>query len=156
MCVFYKTLNMLWLKVEKCKYKRGGVMDAQDLRKLLEQTDDKLSIFSNIETLDTQTLSEFFVEHKEFFNEKEISPYEIIRKLDVERQKEFVTNIENLNFTLNEKREILATLNADIKPNIDTTNFPEEYKVALSIQTTKYRRNYFRLRKKFRRLSWIR
>ena len=33
------------------EYKWGGIMNAQDFRKLLEQTDDKLSIFASVETL---------------------------------------------------------------------------------------------------------
>lgn len=91
-----------------------------------------------MQTLDTKTLSEFLVEHKEFCSKNGIFPYEIIYKLDTEQQKEIVTNLENINLTLNEKREILATLKTDVKQSLDITNFSEEYKSALSIQTTEY------------------
>lgn len=86
-------------------------MDAQDLRGLLEQA-----------------------------KEKNIHPYEVIRKLDTKEQKDCVANLDNLNLTLNEKREILATLKEDVKSSIDTTNFPEEYKSALNMQMKEYGR----------------
>ena len=106
---------------------------------LLEENDfsryDKLKI---LESLDIETLSGFLAEHKEFCIENDINPYEIVLRLDIEQQKDFIANLENMNLTLGEKREILATLKADVKQSIDTTNFPEEYKSALSIQTTEY------------------
>lgn len=106
---------------------------------LLKEKDfNKSNIIDILQTLDIETLSEFLKEHKEFCSENEISPYEIIHKLDSEQQKEFVANLENINLTLSEKREILAMLKTDVKQNLDTTNFPEEYKSALSIQTTEY------------------
>ena len=105
---------------------------------LKEKGFNKFDITDILQTLDTKTLSEFLVGHKEFCSEKGISPYEIIHELDAEQQKEFVTNLENINLTLNEKREILATLKTDVKQSIDITNFPEEYKSALSMQTTEY------------------
>ena len=51
---------------------------------------------------------------------------------------EFVVKLEKMSLTLNEKREILAVLNTEVKQNLDTTNFPEEYKSAINIQTTEY------------------
>lgn len=56
--------------------------------------------------------------------------------MDTKQQEEFLVNLENINLTLSEKREILATLKTDVKQSIDITNFPEEYKSALSVQTT--------------------
>lgn len=104
---------------------------------LLEENDfnryDRMKI---LESLDIETLSGFLAEHKEFCIENDIHPYEIVLGLDIEQQKDFIANLENMNLTLGEKREILATLKADVKQSIDTTNFPEEYKSALSIQTT--------------------
>ena len=104
---------------------------------LLKENDFyKSDIINILQTLDIEPLCQFLREHKEFRSKNTISPYEITHKLDNEKQKEFIANLENINFTLNEKREILATLNPDIKQNIDTTNFAKEYKSALSIQTT--------------------
>lgn len=103
-----------------------------------EESFSKYDITQVLETLDIETLSELFIHHKEFCDEHDIHLYEIICRLDNERQKDFVANLEHIDLTLGEKREILATLKADVKQSIDTTNFPEEYKSALSIQTAEY------------------
>ena len=100
----------------------------------------KDDIMQILETLDVETLSEFFMHHKKFCDEHDIHPYKIICRLDSERQKDFVANLEHIDLTLSEKREILATLSEDIKQSIDTTDFPEEYKTALSIKTTETNR----------------
>ena len=103
---------------------------------LQEKDFDKFHIISILQTLDRENLSEFLVEQREFCKGKGIAPYEVIQRLDSKRQKEFITNLDNFAFTLSEKREILATLNIDVKESIDTSNFPEEYKSALTIQMT--------------------
>lgn len=95
---------------------------------------NRFDIAHILETLDIETLSEFLAEQKE----KGVSPYEMTHKLDSEHQKEVVANLENMNLTLSEKMEILATLETDVKQSIDTTNFPKEYKSALSMQMTEY------------------
>ena len=91
-----------------------------------------------LQSIDIETLCKFLVEHKDFCIENDIHPYEIVIWLDSEKQKACIANLENMNLTLSEKREILATLKEDVKQSIDTTNFPEEYKSALNIQTTEY------------------
>ncbi len=103
---------------------------------LSEESFSKYDITQILETLDIETLSEFLIHHKEFCDEHDIHPYEIVCRLDSERQKDFVANLEHIDLTLNEKREILATLMEDVKQSIDTTDFSEEYKTALSIKTT--------------------
>ena len=106
------------------------------LKILLE--DSSFSKHNQIEiliSLDVKDLSNFFLEHREFCNKNKIHPYEIIFKLNTEQQKYFVENLEYNNFTLNEKKEILATLKPEVKQRIDTTRFPEEYKMALNMKT---------------------
>lgn len=105
---------------------------------LKEKCFNKYDMIDILKSLDIKTLSKFIVEYKEFCNENDIHPYEIIHGLDIEQQKDFVANLEHINLTLSEKREILATLKVDVKQSIDKTNLPEEYKTALSIQTTEY------------------
>ena len=106
---------------------------------LMKEKDfSRSNITSILQTLDIKTLSKFLVEHKKFCSEKGLHPYEIIHELDSKQQKEFVENLENIDLTLSEKREILAMLKTDVKQSIDTTNLPEECKSALSIQTTEY------------------
>ena len=109
--------------------------DAHKLNTLLKSNDlKKFEIIDILKTLDIENLNNFLAKHKTFFIENNILPYEI----SAEQQKEFIANLENANLTLNEKREILATLKTDVKQSIDTTNFSEEYKTALSIQTEEY------------------
>lgn len=106
---------------------------------LLKENDfSKYDRMKILKSLDSETLSGFLAEHKDFCIENDIHPYEIVLGLDMEQQKDFIANLENMNLTLSEKREILATLKIDVKQSIDTTNFPEEYKSAISIQTTEY------------------
>ena len=50
----------------------------------------------------------------------------------------FVSSLEDMELTLNEKLEILAVLKPEVKQEIDTSNFPEKYKVALSMKTSQY------------------
>lgn len=99
---------------------------------------NKLDIIDILQTLDIETLSEFLIEHKEFCSENKIHPYEVVKSLDGNQQMDFVAKLEDMSLTLNEKREILAVLTTEVKQNLDTTNFPEEYKSVLSIQTTEY------------------
>lgn len=118
------------IKMFNSKSKIGILLEDSSFSKC-----DRIKI---LQSLDVETLSQFLVEHKAFGSENDIHPYEIVLGLDAEQQKDLVKKLEDINLTLNEKREILATLKVDVKQSIDTTNFPEEYKSALSIQTTKY------------------
>ena len=49
---------------------------------LSEESFSKYDRMQILKTLDVKTLSEFFIHHKEFFDEHDIHPYEIICKLD--------------------------------------------------------------------------
>ena len=76
---------------------------------------NKFDIIDILQTLDVEALSEFLTEHKEFCNENQILPYEVVKSLDGDQQMEFVAKLEDINLTLNEKREILAVLNTEVK-----------------------------------------
>lgn len=102
---------------------------------LTEKGFNKYNKLDLLQTFDIKTLLKFFAEHKEFCYENNIHPYEIIYYLNTEMQKDFITNLDNCNLTLSEKREILATLKEETKQSIDTSNFSEEYKTALSMKT---------------------
>lgn len=91
-----------------------------------------------LKSFDIETLSEFLKHNRAFLSKSDINPYEIICKLDTEQQKDFITKLEDINLTLGEKREILAMLKEEVKQSVDTSNFPEEYKSAISIQTNEY------------------
>ena len=91
-----------------------------------------------LETLDEKTLSSFFLQNKDFYKKNNIKPYDVIWRLNKEKQKNFVSSLEDMDLTLNEKLEILAVLKPEVKQEIDTSNFPEKYKVALSMKTSQY------------------
>ena len=91
-----------------------------------------------LETLDEKTLSSFFKQNKDFYKQNNVKPYDVIWRLNKEKQKNFISSLEDMDLTLNEKLEILAVLKPEVKQEIDTSNFPEKYKVALSMKTSQY------------------
>lgn len=103
---------------------------------LKNKTLESWDIMNVLQTLDVKTVSELLVHHRKFCIENDIQPYEIIQGLDIKQQEKFIADLENINLTLNEKREILATLKEEVKQSLDTTNFSKEYKLALSMQPT--------------------
>lgn len=88
-------------------------------------------------TLSVDTLTEILKNNKEFFQEKRIPPFEIIKRLKTEEQLKFVSIMENVGLSLEEKRKILIYLNPDAKENIDKSSLPVEYKTALEINVEK-------------------
>lgn len=105
---------------------------------LKEKRLNKYNKIQLLSSLNIETLEEFLKENKDFCVKHDIHPYEIIRKLDSERQKDFITKLENFGLSSSEKKEILVILNDDVKQNIHKENFPQEYKTIISIPT-KYR-----------------
>ncbi len=103
---------------------------------LLKEKDFKnLDIINLLQTLDVKTLSDFLKEHKKFLIERGIHPYAITRDMDAEQQKEFILNLENIDLTLAEKKEIMVTLNEEVTQGIDEAELPDEYRIALSLPT---------------------
>lgn len=105
------------------------------LRKKCASKDDKIRM---LKTLDTQTLVSFLKTNKD--SENNIHPYEIVSSLDSNKQIQFVSMLETMDLTLSEKKEILVTLNDDVKQTIDSGDFSQEYKNTIRIPT-KYRNN---------------
>ena len=105
---------------------------------LKEKRLNKYNKIQLLSSLNIETLEEFLKENKDFCVKHDIHPYEIIRKLDSEIQKDFITKLENFGLSSSEKKEILVILNDDVKQNIHKENFPQEYKTIISIPT-KYR-----------------
>lgn len=87
-----------------------------------------------ISSMDMKSLTEFLSNNKEFLTKKNIAPYSIIKKLNNEMQMEFVSKFENIGLTMGEKRQILATLNKEVKEGIDKSDMPIEYTSALDTQ----------------------
>lgn len=75
------------------------------------------------------------LENVEFMKINKINPCEIVRNLPNEQQEEIAKRIMNINIPDIERREILATLNRNVKNKIDTSNLPPEYVEAINLQT---------------------
>lgn len=142
------------LSVEDIKRKIWKIYNLQDYQKLDIATtfsyNSKVNMIINqpnlhkygkiklLTSFNSDELIDFLSRNKEVFNKNNISPYQVVSSLSNNEQLHFIENLENANLTLNEKREILVTLSPSLKAKIDTTNFPKEYKNALSINTTGY------------------
>lgn len=111
------------------------------IKYLLEKNFNQNDSVEILETLDEKTLISFFKQNKDFYKKNNIHPYSVIWRLDKEKQMNFVSSLEDMELTLNEKLEILAVLKPEVKQEIDTSNFPEKYKVALSMKTSQYIEN---------------
>lgn len=96
---------------------------------------DKIKI---LDSFKVEELIEFFNKYKSFFIENNIHPYEIVNVLDIKSQKFFVRKLEDINLTLNEKREILVILKEDVKKSIDTKILPKEYQTAINMKTKEF------------------
>ena len=59
---------------------------------------------------------------------------EIIEGLDTERQKEFISKLNNVNVTINEKREIIAKLKPETKKEIDAQELEPDLANALNVK----------------------
>ena len=95
----------------------------------------KIHKITMLRSLNDDELTELLESNKEFLIENNIHPYELINILNNARQKAFAEKIVNIDLTLDEKREILAILQEEVKQSINTTNFPEEYKIAITMKT---------------------
>ncbi len=114
--------------------------DSSKTNLLLQSTSiekfDKINIlisFSNIEAL-----IDFFNNNHDFFVENNIFLYEVVSNLGEAYQQEFVSLIDTINLTPNEKKEIFVILKDTVKQTIDTNALPEEYKTALTLPTSTF------------------
>ena len=87
-----------------------------------------------ISTMSVDLIVKFINENKEFMKESKISPYQVTKILDKEKQIEFISKLEDTDLSIEEKRKILATISEETKENIDTTNFSQEYITAIEMQ----------------------
>lgn len=70
-----------------------------------EESFTKYNIIDILQTLDIKTMSEFLVEQKEICIEKQIHPYEIVKSLETDKQREFVERLGDIDLTFNEKKK---------------------------------------------------
>ncbi len=117
--------------------------DNYKINMLLKQNKfSRYNILDLLTSVDSNNLGQFFLEHKEFCHNNNIRPFEVIKSLDEKQQMDFVKNLENMGLTLNEKREILATLSTEVKQNFNNQILPEEYTSALNIPVSESRNCY--------------
>ena len=113
--------------------------DNYKINVLLKQNEfSRYNILDLLTSVDSNNLGQFFLEHKEFCHNNNIRPFEIVKSLDEKQQMNFVKNLENMNLSLNEKREILAVLSTEVKQSLNTQNLPNEYKSALDVPVSEY------------------
>ncbi len=97
------------------------------------QKKDILALFDN-----KSLINLIFNGNKEILQNNHIFPYEIIMNLDIDRQKDFISHIEELDLSPNEKKEIFAILKEDVKSSIDSEKLPQEYKSTLDMHFDMY------------------
>lgn len=106
---------------------------------LLEKNNfNNYDIVSILTSMDSKALNDFLTNHKDFCIKNNIPLYKITSSLSAEKQKSFIENLENMQLTESEKKEILATLEQEVKDSIDTSAFPKEYIAALNMNSTQY------------------
>ena len=117
-----------------------GFSDTSKVDVLLHSNEfNRFDIKRIIESMSIAGIIQFFKDNKDYLTKNNIEPYEIIRELESEKQEEFLPQIDNIeSLTLNEKREILANLDPELKQRVDTSNWPNEYKKAISVKTNEH------------------
>lgn len=95
-----------------------------------------------VESLSIESLKKLFNENRTVLEELGIKPYSIVRDLTPEKQLEFIGELENFGLTLDEKRQILATLSEEVKEQIDTSNYSKDYITALRMKISDNGRSY--------------
>lgn len=81
-------------------------------------------------------LGEFLEQNEKTLKEKGLKPYRIVRYMSTkEKQLQFIGQLEKLNISMENKVQILAMLDKDVKARIDTSNFSQEYLQALQMDS---------------------
>lgn len=112
--------------------------DENKLKFLSDSDFNKSDIIKILASFEPDFLCDFIDQNKEFFNKHRIDPYEVTFKLSLDKQKELVSKLMSLNLTTAEKKEILATLNSEVKKDLDLSILPKEYHAAVGVETDKY------------------
>ena len=82
----------------------------------------------------TDNLIQLINNNIEFFRKSNIKLYKVVEKLIPEKQKEFVSKIDELQLSNVEKRIFMVVLKSNLKNEIDTQDIPEELKSALQVK----------------------
>lgn len=98
---------------------------------------NKYQIVDILKSFDPSYLIDFINRHKTGFL-KDIKVYEIIKELDIEQQLLIVSDLDKLNLTEQERKEIIVTLKKDTKQKIDISKLPDSLKKIISFETEEY------------------
>ena len=88
---------------------------------------------------DVQELEEFLSQNKQFCEDRHIYPYSIVGQMDISKQVEFASRLQEMNLPLTEKQEVLAMLSEEAKEKIDSSEFPKELKNTISMKIKRKR-----------------
>ena len=130
--------------IDKCELNNTAVIcdvveKLSDKRKLETLLSEKYD-FYNYQTctilanFQIDNLFKVLEEQKEFFEKNEISVFEITKKLSKDKQLEFLSRMEEIELSKDEKRKIFATLKKETKNEIDKAIIPEECICAFNME----------------------
>lgn len=85
-------------------------------------------------SLNVDSLINFFNNNMDFLIQKRIAPYQITSKLEKGEQLNLISKFESISLSVNDKKKILSTLDNNIKKDIDTSEFSEEYIKAIKLE----------------------
>lgn len=94
---------------------------------------EKVYIIELLESLKGETIIDFINEHLSFINKINISPFEIIRRMDKEEQIKVVNNLKKIKLGEKDKLLIVASLSNDVKEKIDKKQLSSRYLEILNI-----------------------
>jgi len=112
------------------KNKLGVILEDEDL-----SSTDRIILFGELEL---EALNELFTDYMKNLESQGIKPFQVVMDIAPEKQLEFIDRIEEMGFTENEKLEIFATLKPETNEKVDTANLKEQYKRAISVETSEY------------------
>lgn len=92
------------------------------------------TLASLMKSLSVENLVNFFEQNSEFMKEKDIKIHEIVKNLNIEKQMEFISIMDNLDISLDEKRKIFISLREETKQKIDKSKLAPEYAKLLEIK----------------------
>ena len=100
---------------------------------------DELDLnYLNIETImasmGIDNLIQLLNNNIEFFKQSDIRLHIVVKKLNAEKQKEFVSKIDELQLPNVDKRASMVVLKDEVKSEVDVQNMPEELKSAMQIK----------------------
>ena len=94
---------------------------------------DIVSFERILSSMQTENIGRFFSVHKEFCKEKQIVPYNVVDRLDVDHQLEFVSKMEDFDLIDKEKKEVLVILKDETKTKIDKLKLSPKHREVLDL-----------------------